>query len=164
MTVDLKRATFGDGLEPRTQTTESRPDRPTSRVRRRTNGEVEPTNEIVPETDECHVQLAINLIQGKWKARILSELQIGPARLSQLRKRLPAASKKMLTQHLRELEKDGFITRADLSDKLRHVEYSISDPQGMAALHMIRLLAEWGAKYRVGKALSGTNGQSQSVS
>jgi DNA-binding HxlR family transcriptional regulator len=69
-------------------------------------------------------QLAINLIQGKWKMRILSQLQQGPVRLSQLRKMFPGASKKMLTQHLREMEDDGLIIRTDLSARLRH-EFAI---------------------------------------
>ena len=57
--------------------------------------------------NELPAQLAISLIQGKWKMRILSQLQQGPVRLSQLRKMFPGASKKMLTQHLREMEEDG---------------------------------------------------------
>ena len=155
MAVDLKRATFADIQEPHAQTTESRSNHPTSRVRSRRNREGEPKNAFGPETDESQVQFAINLIHGKWKAGILSELQGGPARLSQLLKKFPTASKKMLTQHLRELERDRIIVRTDLSDKVRHVEYSIAHPRGMAALQMIQLLAEWGVRYRFGENLSG---------
>jgi DNA-binding HxlR family transcriptional regulator len=43
----------------------------------------------------------------------------------------PGASKKMLTQHLREMEKDGLVVRKDLSGKLRHVEYFLSDSKGL---------------------------------
>src|ERR1017187_9044266 len=56
--------------------------------------------------NEWPAQLAISLIQGKWKMRILSQLQQGPVRLSQLRKMFPGASKKMLTQHLREMRSE----------------------------------------------------------
>ena len=72
--------------------------------------------------EECSAQFAINLIHGKWKTRILSQLQHGPARLSELRRMFPEASKKMLTQHLRELEKDGLVIRTDMSGRVRHVE------------------------------------------
>jgi len=97
--------------------------------------------------EECSAQLAINLIQGKWKTRILSRLQHGPVRLSELRRMFPEASKKMLTQHLREMEKDGLIIRKDLSGRLRHVEYFLSDPMGFAVLHLIGALTKWGKEY-----------------
>lgn len=92
-------------------------------------------------------EFAIALIQGKWKIGILSRLQNGPARLSQLRRMFPRASKKMLTQHLREMERDGLIVRADLSDKLCHVEYSLSDPRGLAVSRLIHMLEIWSTEY-----------------
>ena len=97
--------------------------------------------------NELPAQLAISLIQGKWKMRILSQLQHGPIRLSQLRKMFPDASKKMLTQHLREMEEDGLVIRTDLSTKLRHVEYSLEDSLGVAALHLVNTLTEWGSRH-----------------
>jgi DNA-binding HxlR family transcriptional regulator len=59
----------------------------------------------------------------------------------------PQASKKMLGQHLREMERDGLIIRTDLSGRLRHVEYSLSDSGGFAVLRLINTLTEWGAHY-----------------
>jgi DNA-binding HxlR family transcriptional regulator len=97
--------------------------------------------------EECVIQFAITLIQGKWKIRILSRLQHGPARLSQLHRMLPLASRKMLTQHLRQMERDCLIVRRDLSGKLRHVEYSLSDPLGFAALQLIKTLEQWVSHY-----------------
>jgi len=97
--------------------------------------------------DDRSVQLAIALIQGKWKIGILSSLQRGPARLSQLRRMFPQASKKVLAQHLREMERDRLIIRTDLSGRLRHVEYSLSDSGGLAVLRLINALTEWGSQY-----------------
>jgi len=85
---------------------------------------------------------------GKWKLRILTQLKHGPIRLSQLRKMLPDASKKMLTLHLRELEHDGIVVRSDLSFRRRHVEYSLETSLGAAVLHLIGTLAEWGSQRR----------------
>jgi DNA-binding HxlR family transcriptional regulator len=99
------------------------------------------------DEEERSVQLAIALIQGKWKIGILSSLKRGPVRLSQLRRMFPQASKKMLGQHLREMERDGLIIRTDLSGRLRHVEYSLSDSGGFAVLRLINTLTEWGAHY-----------------
>jgi DNA-binding HxlR family transcriptional regulator len=93
-------------------------------------------------------EFAINLIQGKWKTRVLFQLRHGPVRMTQLRKMHPEASKKMLTQQLREMEQDGLIVRKDFSGKLRHVEYSLSHSRGFAALRLINTLATWSREHR----------------
>jgi len=92
---------------------------------------------------ECSAQVAVNLIHGKWKTRILARLQHGPARLGELRRLLPQASKKMLAQHLREMERDGLVMRKNLSGRVLHVEYSLSESGGYAALHLISMLQYW---------------------
>ena len=102
------------------------------------------------------VQAAIALIQGKWKIGILSRLQHGPLRLSQLRRLFPGASKKMLTQQLREMEKDGLVVRSDWSAKVRHVEYSLSASLGSAVLRLIGTLAQWGRQHKPGHPQRGT--------
>jgi DNA-binding HxlR family transcriptional regulator len=95
---------------------------------------------------ESVVRIALSLIQGKWKIAILAQLEHGPVRLGELRRRVPGASKKMLTQHLREMERDGLILRTDLSGKIPHVEYSLTAPLGTVALDMIRSLIVAGAE------------------
>ena len=100
-----------------------------------------------PADNEWPAELTISLLQGKWKLRILSQLQHGPIRLSQLRKLFPGASKNMLTQHLREMVEDGVVVRSDLSGRRRHVEYSLETSLGAAVLHLIGTLADWGARY-----------------
>ena len=49
----------------------------------------------------------------------------------------------MLTQHLRQMERDGLIVRADLSGKVPCVEYSLSDPHGLAVSRLLHILAAW---------------------
>ena len=100
-----------------------------------------------PAEDDRSIQFAIALIQGKWKIGILSSVQRGPVRLSQLRRMFPQASKKMLAQSLREMESDGLIIRTDLSGRLRHVEYSLSDSGGFAVLQLMNTLTEWSSRY-----------------
>ena len=100
-----------------------------------------------PAEEGQSVQFAITLIQGKWKIGILSNLQRGPARLSQLRRMFPEASKKMITQQLREMERDGLIVRTDLSGRLRHVEYSLSNARGFAVLQLISTLSKWSSQF-----------------
>jgi DNA-binding HxlR family transcriptional regulator len=93
------------------------------------------------------VQFAITLIQGKWKLAILFRLEKGPARLSQLRRLFPEASKKVLVQQLREMARDGLVLRTDLSHRLRHVEYSLSQTRKFAVLQLINMLARWGTQH-----------------
>ena len=97
--------------------------------------------------EEYSEQMAMNLIQGKWKIRILSRLQHGPVRLGELRRTFPQASKKMLVQNLREMERDGLVIRKDLSIRMLHVEYSLSDSTGIAVLQLINMLRNWSKQY-----------------
>ena len=97
-----------------------------------------------PEAEQGpSAEFALALIHGKWKIPILLRLEQGPARLGQLRRLLPRASKKVLTQHLRDMEMNGLIVRTDLSDRVPHVEYALSPSLGIAVLHLINALAQW---------------------
>lgn len=105
-------------------------------------------DQLCPSAKEHAAQLAINLIDGKWKIEILCGLQQGSIRLGQLRRSIPVASRKMLTEQLRRMEKDGLIVRTDPSSRLRHVEYSLSERHGVALLQLINVLAAWGTEYQ----------------
>ena len=59
----------------------------------------------------CPVEATISLIGGKYKSVILFHLMGKTLRYSELHKKIPKATDKMLAQQLRELEKDGLIKR-----------------------------------------------------
>ena len=101
--------------------------------------------------EQAAIRFALALLRGKWKTGILCRLQEGPARLGDLRRLFPQASKKMLTQHLRQMERDGLIVRTDLSGKVPRVEYSLSDPRGRAVVNLLNFLAQWGARHSFGR-------------
>ena len=63
------------------------------------------------ETLICPVEATIELIGGKYKAVILWHLMNNTLRYNELHKLMPKATDKMLTQQLRELEKDSLISR-----------------------------------------------------
>jgi DNA-binding HxlR family transcriptional regulator len=69
-------------------------------------------------------------------------LQHGPVRLGELRRMFPEASKKMLTQHLRETEKRQPRHWEGFSGRLLHVGYFLSDSLGFAVLHLITTLTK----------------------
>jgi DNA-binding HxlR family transcriptional regulator len=81
-----------------------------------------------PEGSVAHVTRVVRMIRGRWKLPILFRLFADPAmRTSELRRDLPGISQKMLTQHLRELERDGLIERIDFGEKPLRVEYQLSE-------------------------------------
>jgi DNA-binding HxlR family transcriptional regulator len=60
----------------------------------------------------CSVEGTLNLIDGKWKVIILYKLLRGTLRFNEIRRLIPAATQRMLTLQLRELEADGLVVRA----------------------------------------------------
>ncbi|WP_432408126.1 winged helix-turn-helix transcriptional regulator [Wukongibacter sp. M2B1] len=94
----------------------------------------------------CPLELSIDLIGGKWKSVILWHLRKDILRFSQLKRRLPGITQKMLTQQLRELEADGMINREVYPQVPPKVEYSLTE-LGKTVLPMLRSLYKWGIKY-----------------
>ena len=113
----------------------------------------QPLNDVVSDCwlpspqEQAAIRFALALLRGKWKTGILCRLQEGPTRLGDLRRLFPQASKKMLTQHLRQMEQDGLIVRTDLSGKVPHVEYSLSNSRGQAVSRLLQILVTWSADY-----------------
>ena len=80
-----------------------------------------------PDGAAAHVIRVVRMIQGRWKLPILFRLFAGPTmRSSQLLRDIPGISQKMLTQHLRELEKNRLVERIDFEEKPLRVEYQLS--------------------------------------
>lgn len=102
-------------------------------------------NNPLPIT-HCPVEATINLIGGKYKSLILWRLTDGTMRFSQLRKEVPCATPKMLTQQLRELEKDGFIIRTVYPVVPPKVEYSLT-PFGKSIKPVLKAMFKWGSGY-----------------
>ena len=108
--------------------------------------------------EQAAIRFAVNLVQGKWKIGILCRLREGPARLEGLRRLFPLASKKMLTQHLRQMERDGLIVRSDLSGRVPHVEYSLLEPRGIAISRLLDFLSLWCAESKISHGAINVNG------
>jgi DNA-binding HxlR family transcriptional regulator len=90
---------------------------------------------------------ADTLFHGKWKLHILCAMQSGPVRLGQLTRIIPRASKKVLTQNLRELEASGIVLRKDLSNSVLHIEYELTPDVKDDVSFLLERLAEWGEAY-----------------
>ena len=95
----------------------------------------------------CMVETSLELISGKWKPRILWKLHHqGVMRFGQLRRELCNITPKMLTQQLRELEKDGLVYRKVYAQVPPKVEYSLSE-FGSTLKPVLDVIAQWGVKH-----------------
>jgi DNA-binding HxlR family transcriptional regulator len=91
---------------------------------------------------QCAVIATLRLFATKWKPCILCYLVEKPMRYNELYRIIPNISRKVLSEHLRELEADCLITRVQY-DKLQWVEYSLSD-RGKSLLPILNQLQNWG--------------------
>lgn len=97
-------------------------------------------------TINCPVEATLDLIGGKYKALILWHLSQGELRFSELRSRVAKATPKMLTQQLRELEKEELIHREVFAVVPPKVEYSLTDI-GRSLMPILVAMRDWGAGY-----------------
>ena len=102
------------------------------------------TSTASDKMEECPALVTIQVISGKWKTRILWLLRSESMQFGELRRRLKGISAKMLTEHLRQLEKDQIIfhsmeTVGDV--KISHYGYT---DYGNSLVPVLDLIGEWG--------------------
>lgn len=95
----------------------------------------------------CPVSFTTHVIGGKWKPSILYYLQGRVRRFSELQKLLSGPTKKMLTQQLRELERDEIVSRKVYAEVPPRVEYSLTR-HGESLRPILRLMSAWGKRHR----------------
>jgi len=95
----------------------------------------------------CPVKLTASVIGGKWKAPLLFYLDGRTRRFCELQRLIPGLTKKMLTQHLRELEHDGIVHRKVYAEVPPHVEYSLTR-HGESLKPILKLMSAWGKRHR----------------
>ena len=95
-----------------------------------------------PCLEPCPIERGMRLIGGKWKGSILWHLKDGPVRFNDLARQLGGASKKMVNQRLKEMEKTGLLERRVLSTRPIAVAYAITD-FGRSALDVLDQLRAW---------------------
>jgi len=104
------------------------------------------TNDRKCSPYRCGVELTLELIGGKWKGVILWHLAARTLRFSQLQRRLAGITQKMLTQQLRDLERDGLIIRTVYAEVPPRVEYALTEKGGSLKL-LLSEMREWGEQY-----------------
>lgn len=91
----------------------------------------------------CPVELAMDVLNGKWKVVILSRLKDRPYRYGELRTAIPNMSDKMLTERLKDLEEIGLIERSVSANGTKEIIYTITE-RGLSAGPALESLSEWG--------------------
>ena len=91
----------------------------------------------------CSLELAMDVIGGKWKSLLIFHLRNGAMRSSALQHSLTGISNKMFTQSIRELEADGIVKREIFPVIPPKVEYSLTE-KGKTLVPIMENLAKWG--------------------
>ena len=100
------------------------------------------------QLNECPVEVVISSLSGRWKIPIYRYLYKNdqPMRYSALQRHLSSISKKVLTEQLRELERDGIIERKSYPEPRPKVEYALTSA-GRSMIEFLDQISEWGQKH-----------------
>ena len=104
---------------------------------------------LLPRPDRADLELiervdrSLEVLQGKWKVHLLFHMARGIHRHSRLLACLPGVSKKVMTDSLRVLERDGLVLREIFAEVPVRVEYSLT-ALGWSMTEPLIALAEWG--------------------
>src|ERR1700722_14687009 len=91
------------------------------------------------------IDAALEIIGGKYKVAILYYIRESVLRFGELRRKMPLATKRMLTKQLRELERDGMIDRKVFRQVPPRVDYSLTK-EGKSIVPILEDLCEWGKR------------------
>ncbi|MDD7939089.1 helix-turn-helix domain-containing protein [Actinomycetospora lutea] len=102
----------------------------------------EAASAYLAELATCPGHQVLGILAGKWTTLLVEALADGPVRYGELRRRVAGASPKMLTQTLRELQRDGIVRREVVPTAPVQVEYSLT-PLGERFLDLQRHVRAW---------------------
>ena len=94
------------------------------------------------QSAHCAIRDVLDRIGDKWSMLMIMELATRSQRFSELHRAIPDISKRMLTQTLRDLERDGLITRHVFPTRPPTVEYRLA-PLGQSLLEPMAALVDW---------------------
>ena len=100
---------------------------------------------VAMSMDDCPVRDVLDSVGGKWTSLMILGLADGPRRFSQLRRFIPDISQRMLTQTLRDLQRDGYLSRTVYPTQPPSVEYRLT-PLGHSFLALLRSLVHGSAE------------------
>ncbi len=99
------------------------------------------------ELPACPVETTLTLIGDKWKVLIIRDLLNGTKRFGELKKSVNGISQKVLTANLRDMEKNGLLTRKVFPEVPPKVEYTLSE-LGVSLSPILDAMAQWGKEFK----------------
>ena len=105
------------------------------------------------ELPACPVETTLTLIGDKWKVLILRDLMPGTKRFGELKKSIGSVSQKVLTAQLRDMEKNGLLTRTVYAEVPPRVEYTLTD-LGKSLKTILDAMWDWGQEYKTKNSYS----------
>lgn len=97
---------------------------------------------IIPNLN-CGLDLIGEVLYGKWKIRLLFFIHQGHQRPSELQRKIPDATRRVLNIQLKELEDHGLVTKEIFPVVPPKVEYSLTE-LGKTLIPVISAIGEWG--------------------
>ena len=95
------------------------------------------------DTSQCErISALLSRVGDKWTVQVVRVLGTGPMRFNALRRSIGEISQKMLSTTLRNLERDGFVTRSVTPTNPPQVEYALTE-LGASLLEPVQALAGW---------------------
>ena len=109
-------------------------------------------SEVKYESNECAASLnaiadALYVIGGKWKLQVIAALREGDKRFNEIQRTVNGISARVLSNELKELELNGFVTRIVHTRTPVMVEYKLTDYAETLST-VLRSLHEWGRMHR----------------
>ncbi|USD99777.1 helix-turn-helix transcriptional regulator [Vibrio sp. SCSIO 43133] len=98
-------------------------------------------------TQDCPVRNVVAQIGDKWSLLILFALVDGPDRFNDLKSRIEGISQRMLTQTLRDLEREGYVNRTVYPEVPVRVEYALTD-LGKQLVKPLYELVQWAENHK----------------
>lgn len=84
----------------------------------------------------------LDLVSDKWTIRVMHAVVADYRRFGEMRRVIPGITRRMLTLRLREMERNGILTRTDHGENPPRVEYAMT-PLGESLLGHLTALCEW---------------------
>lgn len=103
--------------------------------------------EQIKAIPDCPVEMTLQLIGDKWKVLIIRDLLTGTKRFNELMRSVTGITQKVLTSHLRAMEKAGLLTRKVYPQVPPKVEYTLTET-GYSLKPILDSMMVWGSRYQ----------------
>jgi DNA-binding HxlR family transcriptional regulator len=109
--------------------------------------ELENINQDACTAHHLAIRDTMDILNGKWKIRIIGALSFGARRFMELKGTIDGIAAKMLSKELQDLEMNGLVSRTVLNTKPITVEYDLTE-YGHSLKPIIEVIAAWGKQHR----------------